>query len=94
MIVERQLFQNRRHRFALRRGKRIPATVIVFKSVIDDGLGDRPAAMAAHRPSSAPDIDGQVDIVGNRLAAVVTGTLGHAVDKAPQNLQIKGGREV
>jgi hypothetical protein len=37
--------------------------------------------MAAHCTSGAPNIDGQVHIVGNRLAAVITGALGHAVKR-------------
>ena len=68
-----QLFEHGRHRFAGRLRQRIAASVIVFQTVIDDRLGYRLAAIAAHCPRLTGNLDRQVNIVGNGQTAVITG---------------------
>ena len=73
MIEQGQLLEHGRHGLARRLRQRVAATVIVLQTVLDDGLGDGLAAVAAHRPRLAADLDRQVDIVGNGQTAVITG---------------------
>ena len=77
MIEHRQLIEDRRHRLARRLGQRIAAAVVVRQPVVDDRLRHCLTAVATHRPPLVVDDDGQINIVGDRQAAVVTGRFGH-----------------
>ena len=95
VIVERQLFEDGRHRFAGRLGQGVAAAVVVGEPIRDDRTRHRLAPVTTHRTGLPADLDRQVEIRRNWLAAVITGNVRHANEKRRRSaFRVQGGGAV
>jgi hypothetical protein len=95
MIEQRQLFEDGRHRLARRLRQRIAAAVILFETIINNGLRYRLAAIATHGTRCCSNFYRQINAIRNRQAAVITGGFRHANKKGTEvPLGVNGGAKV